>query len=68
MDKSKRAEDLMKDPKRGLFKLAIPIMVGMIAHTLFNIVEIERCFFNGQSNKDFSPFIIFANGAHLFKI
>lgn len=39
MDKSKRAEELMKDPKRGLFKLAIPIMVGMIAHTLFNIVD-----------------------------
>lgn len=39
MEKSKRAEELMRDPRRGLFKLAIPIMVGMIAHTLFNIVD-----------------------------
>jgi putative MATE family efflux protein len=39
MDKSKRAEELMRDPRRGLFKLAIPIMVGMLAHTLFNIVD-----------------------------
>ncbi len=39
MDKSKRAEELMRDPKKGLFKLAIPIMVGMLAHTLFNIVD-----------------------------
>ncbi|NIO22995.1 MAG: MATE family efflux transporter [Candidatus Aenigmarchaeota archaeon] len=39
MDMSKRAEELMSDPRRGLFKLAIPIMVGMLAHTLFNIVD-----------------------------
>ena len=39
MDKSKRAEDLMRDPRRGLFKLGLPIMVGMLAHTLFNIVD-----------------------------
>ncbi|UCC91252.1 MAG: MATE family efflux transporter [Candidatus Aenigmatarchaeota archaeon] len=39
MDRSKRAEELMSDPKKGLFKLAIPIMVGMLAHTLFNIVD-----------------------------
>jgi len=39
MDKSKRAEELMRDPRRGLFRLGLPIMVGMLAHTLFNIVD-----------------------------
>ncbi|MCK4335096.1 MAG: hypothetical protein KAW40_00035 [Candidatus Aenigmarchaeota archaeon] len=39
MDRSNRSEELMRDPRRGLFKLGIPIMVGMLAHTLFNIVD-----------------------------
>jgi putative MATE family efflux protein len=39
MDKSKRAEELMKDPKKGLFMLGIPVLVGMLAQTLFNIID-----------------------------
>ena len=37
--KSDRAEELMKDPKKGLFKLALPIMAAMVIHTLFNVVD-----------------------------
>ena len=39
MDRPNRSEELMRNPRRGLFKLGIPIMVGMLAHTLFNIVD-----------------------------
>lgn len=39
MDGSKRAEELMRDPKGGLFRLGLPVMIGMLAQTLFNIVD-----------------------------
>jgi len=37
--KSERAEELMKDPKKGLFKLALPIVAMMFIQTLFNIID-----------------------------
>lgn len=36
---SERAEELMKDPKKGLFKLALPMIAAMLIHTLFNVVD-----------------------------
>ncbi len=39
MGRPKRADILMAHPERGLFKLGLPITVGMLAQTLFNIVD-----------------------------
>lgn len=37
--KSERAEKLMKDPKKGLFKISLPIILMMIIQTMFNITD-----------------------------
>ena len=35
----KRVEKFLKNPKKGLFILAMPMLVGMLMQTLYNIVD-----------------------------
>jgi putative MATE family efflux protein len=36
---SRRLDDFVADPRRGLWKLAVPMMLGMSVHTIYMIVD-----------------------------
>ena len=46
----KKIKKLIKNPKKSLFKIAIPIMVGMIVQTMYNVVDTA---FVGHLGKDY---------------
>ncbi len=37
--KKNRVSEFIKNPKKGLFKLAMPIMIGMLVQALYNVVD-----------------------------
>jgi putative MATE family efflux protein len=40
MEKESRLEDFLKNPYKSMWKMALPIIAGMMVQTLFNVVDI----------------------------